>query len=244
MRYSERAQLIIQFARQEAARLGHEHISTGHLLLGLIRAGDGAAITLLKDANVNLEEMKSGLENIMETKGRGAVIGQLKITSRAEKALKMADEESQKMGHKYIGSEHILVGLICEGDGVAAKSLINSGVSLRKARAAAQSIEISEDEPSETFTASSSVEMIIPTPEFVDDYPLDSGAEEVLDLEEASLLLRISLSDLSELLREENLPARIICGQWRFSRSALIKWLGEGSSRNYADSKITTRGVN
>lgn len=239
MRYSERAQSIIQFARQEAARLGHEHISTGHLLLGLIRSGEGAAITLLKDANVNLEEMKSELENIMESKGRGAVIGQLQITSRAEKALKMAAEESQKMGHKYIGTEHILVGLISERDGVAAKSLISSGIDLEKARSAAQSIEIPEDEPSETSTASSSVEMIIPTPEFVEDYSLASAAEEVLDLEEASRLLRITVSDLNGLLKEEDLPARIIEGQWRFSRSALIKWLGEGSSRNYADSDIT-----
>lgn len=234
MRYSERAQSIIQFARQEAARLGHEHISTGHLLLGLIRAGEGAAITLLKDANVNLEEMKSELENIMESKGRGAVIGQSQITSRAEKALKMAAEESQEMGHKYIGTEHILVGLISERDGVASKSLISSGIDLKKARSAAQSIEVAEDEPSETSTASSSVEMIIPTPEFVEDYPLGSAAEEVLDLEEASRLLRITVSDLNELLKEEDLPARIIRGQWRFSRSALIKWLGEGSSRNYA----------
>jgi len=238
MRYSERAQSIIQFARQEAARLGHEHISTGHLLLGLIRAGEGGAITFLKDANVNLEDMKSELENVMESKGRGAVIGQSQITSRADKALEMAAEESQKMGHKYIGTEHILVGLIRERDGVASKSLISSGIDLKKARSAAQSIEVVEDGPSETLT-SSSVEIAIPTPEFVEDYSPASSAEEVLDLEEASHLLRITISDLNELLKEEDLPARVICGQWRFSRSALIKWIGEGSSRNYEDSETT-----
>ena len=81
--------------------------------------------------------------------------------------------------------------------------------------------------------------MIIPTPEYVEDDSLGNAPEEVLDLEEASRLLRITISDLSELLKKEDLPARIICGQWRFSRNALIKWLGEGSSRNYADDETT-----
>jgi len=240
MRYSERAQSIIQFARQEAARLGHEHISTGHLLLGLIRAGEGTATTFLKDAGVDMEKMKGELENIMETKGRGAVIGQSQITSRADNALKMAAEESQNMGHKYIGTEHILVGLIREWDGVASKSLISSGVDLEKARSAAQSIAVEEDEHSETLTFNST-EITIPTPEFGESDPANSSVKEVLDLEEASDLLRITVSDLNELLENEDLPARMIGGQWRFSRSALIKWLGEGNARNYANGKHETK---
>ena len=75
MRYSKRAESVIRFANQEAARLDHDHISTGHLLLGSIREGGGAAITFLKDINVDLEKMKAELESVMESKGRGSVIG-------------------------------------------------------------------------------------------------------------------------------------------------------------------------
>ncbi|MFC1713735.1 Clp protease N-terminal domain-containing protein [Candidatus Poribacteria bacterium] len=239
MRYSERSQSIIQFARQEAARLGHEHISTGHLLLGLIREGAGTAVAFLKDANVDLENMKDELENMMESKGRGAVIGQSQITSRAEKALKMAAEESQNMGHKYVGTEHILIGLISEWEGVASKTLIKSGIDLDKARAAAQDIVLEEDEHSETLTFHN-VEVTVPTPGFNENYPSTNFANEVLDIEEASRLLRITVHDLNKLLKNEDLPARIVSGHWRFSRRALIKWLGEGNSRDYAGGKNET----
>ena len=234
MRYSERAQSVIQFARQEAARIGHEHIGTGHLLLGLIREGEGTAIAFLKDVNINLEDMKAELENLMESKGRGAVIGQLQLTSRSNDALKVAAEESQRMGHKYIGTEHLLVGLISESEGVASRALSKRGVDLKKARAAARATMVEEDENSETLTFQN-VEMTVPMLE-PDAYlsPVVSGSE-VLDLEEASRLLGITADDMSELLKSEDLPARKVGGQWRFSRSALIKWLGEGSSLNYVD---------
>ena len=232
MRYSERAQSVIQFARQEAARLGHEHISTGHLLLGLIREGEGTAIAFLNDANVDLEKIKLELENTMESKGRGAVIGQLQITSRAKNALQMAGEESQNMGHKYIGTEHILIGLIREWEGVASKALLNSGIDLDKARSAAQVITVEEDKNSDTLTFQN-VDFAMPMQEPDKDYYPTNSASEVLDLEEASQLLKIATQDLNELLNNDDLPARMINGQWRFSRDALIRWLGEGSSRNY-----------
>ena len=128
MRYSRRAQLAIRLASQEAARLDHDHVSTGHLLLGLVREGEGAAITFLKDAKVDLEKMKAELESIMNNKGRGPVVGKLQLTARANEALKMAAEESQNMGHKYVGTEHILLGIIREADGVASKTLSKFGI--------------------------------------------------------------------------------------------------------------------
>jgi excisionase family DNA binding protein len=228
MRYSKRAQSVIRFANQEAARLGHDHISTGHLLLALIREGEGTAITFLKDANVDLEKMKAELESIMENRGRGSVIGQLQLTGRANTVLELAAEESQNMGHKYIGTEHLLVGLIREREGVASKTLTRFGVDLDRARSAAQTIADNEEEHFETLTFHN-VEVTVPTRE---DSPA-SAAKEVLSLEEASQLLGITVDDLSKLLEAEDLPARMISGQWRFSRSALIRWLGEGRSQSY-----------
>jgi ATP-dependent Clp protease ATP-binding subunit ClpA len=232
MRYSERAQLAIRFANQEAASLDHDHINTAHLLLGLMREGEGTAMVFLKSMNVDLEKMKTELESIMENKGRGSVIGQLKLTSRADNALKLAAEESQNMGHKYVGTEHMLLGIIREREGVASKTLIKFGIDLDKARSAAQTIAIDEEEPTETLTFHD-VELTMPTQERGIVFPTAAFQEDVLDLEEASQLLRITVSDLSKLLETEDLPARVVAGQWRFSRSALIRWLGEGKSQNY-----------
>lgn len=237
MRYTKRAQSAIRFASQEAARLDHDHISTGHLLLGLIREGEGTAITFLKDTNVDLEKMKAELESIMENKGRGSVIGQSQLTGRADSVLKLAAEESQNMGHKYVGTEHLLVGLIREREGVASKTLTKFGVDLDRARSAAQTIAVDEEEHPQTLTLHN-VEVAVPTWEHGTDYPSPSAAseKEVLGLEEASQLLGITVDDLNKLLEAEDLPARMIGGQWRFSRSALIRWLGEGSSRSYLKS--------
>jgi len=232
MRYSERVQSAIQLANQEAVRLGHDHISSGHLLLGLIREGEGSAIKLLESENVDLEEMKAELESIMENKGRGSVIGKLQLTSRANSTLKLAAEESDKMGHKYVGTEHLLVGLIHERDGVASKTLVKYGIDLDKALAAVQAVAVDEEEHSETLTFNN-IEMTMQARESYKPRPLYDSEKEVLNLEESSQFLQITVDDLNELLKAQDMPARMIRGQWRFSRSALIRWLGEGKSRNY-----------
>jgi ATP-dependent Clp protease ATP-binding subunit ClpC len=235
MRYSRRAQLAIRFASQEAARLDHDHVGTGHLLLGLVREGEGAAVTFLKDAKVDLEKMRAELEGIMNNKGRGSVVGKLQLTTRANEALKMAAEESQNMGHKYVGTEHILLGIIREVDGVASKTLSRFGIDLDRARSAAQAIVVDEEEHAETLTFHD-VDVTVPTGQSSVDYPSTFFEKEVLDLEEAGRLLGTTVDDLKKLLQTEDLPARMIGGHWRFSRSALIRWLGEGRSKSYLKS--------
>ena len=171
----------------------------------------------------------------MENKGRGSTIGKIKLTDRANNALRLADEESLKMGHKYIGTEHLMVGLIRERDGVASKTLIKYGVSLDMARSAAQAVVIDEEDRSETLTFHN-VEVTVPAQPDDMDYGPDASEKEVLGLEEASRLLEITVDELRTLLKTEDLPARMIGEQWRFSRTALIRWLGEGSSRIYLKS--------
>jgi ATP-dependent Clp protease ATP-binding subunit ClpA len=230
MRYSRRVQSVIRLANQEAVRLNHDHISTGHLLLGLIREGEGAALTFLEDMGVDLEKIKAELEHIMENKGRGPVIGKLQLTSRANDALRVAAEESENMGHKYLGTEHLLLGIISEQEGVASKTLAKFGVSLENARSAARAIAVDEEEPSETLTFHD-VKLYMPTQKYNSHYPSPEG--DILNLEQASQLLDITVDELNDLMRTENLPARMIGGKWRFSRSAIIKWLGEGKSGDY-----------
>jgi len=234
MRYSERASMAVRYASQEAARLGHDHVSTGHLLLGLVRQGDGAAIDILNDSAVDLERLKSEVEGMIEDSGRGTVIGKLQLSIRAKDVLRFAEEESQSMGHKYLGTEHILLGLIREQEGVAAKALTKLGVGLQRARAIALTVEVQEEEPVETITfqnAGMTVSAYSPTATYTETHQ----QKDVLNLEEASELLKIDVGEMDELLRKENIPARKISGQWKFSRSALLKWLGDGNSKDYIE---------
>jgi ATP-dependent Clp protease ATP-binding subunit ClpC len=233
MRYSERASMAVRYASQEAARLGHDHVSTGHLLLGLIRQGDGAAIDILNDSAVDLEKLKSEVEGMIEDSGRGTVIGKLQLSIRAKDVLRFAEEESQSMGHKYLGTEHILLGLIREQEGVAAKALTKLGMDMQRARAIALAVEVQEEEPVETITFQNTgmtVSAYNPTVTYAETHQ----EKEVLNLEEASELLKIEVGEMEELLRTENIPARKLGGQWKFSRNALLKWLGDGNSKDYA----------
>jgi excisionase family DNA binding protein len=139
------------------------------------------------------------------------------------------------MGHKYVGTEHILLGIIREMDGVASKTLSKFGIDLDRALSAAQAITVDEEEHAETLTFHN-VDVTVPMEQSSVDYPSTFFEKEVLNLEEAGRLLGITVDDLKKLLQAEDLPARMIGGHWRFSRSALIRWLGEGKSRSYLKS--------
>lgn len=229
MIYSERARIAIRYANQEAARLGHENIGTGHILLGLIRQGDGTALEIIRDANIDIDNIKNELEGMMEERGRGAIIGRLQLGNRAKDVLKYAEEESRNMEHRYLGTEHLLLGLMREQEGVAGKILTKYGISLQRARTLAQTAMV-EEEPAETITFQNTAMTV----SGYDTKTFESKNEnDVLNFGEASEFLRIKPDELDNLLREEEIPARKINEQWRFSRSALIKWLGDGNSKNY-----------
>ncbi|MGQ9608919.1 MAG: Clp protease N-terminal domain-containing protein [bacterium] len=237
MRYSERARQAIRFAHQETARLGHDHISTGHLLLGLIRQGEGAAIQILKDANVDLEKIKSEIESLMEDRGRSSIIGKIQFSSKANEVLKYAEKESDSMGHKYVGTEHILIGLLLEAEGIAGKALAKYNIDINHVRAIAQSIEANEEGHSETLTFHSA-DLTLSATELKDNFQrIYTNNNDVLNLEEASRLLRIKVEAFEKLLATERIPARMIDGEWRFNRASLLEWLGTGNSLDYIKSK-------
>ena len=233
MIYSERARMAIRYANEEAARLGHDHIGTGHILLGLIRQGEGTAIEILKDAEIDIDELKAELEGMMEDRGRGTIIGRLQLGNRARDVLRYAEEESRSMGHRYLGTEHLLLGLMREQEGIGGKILNKRGLALQRAREIVQTVIIEEEEPAETITFQNTG--ITVSAYDTGSLPVAQGyGNEVLDIEEASQFLRVKISEVEELLVNENIPARRINGQWRFSRSALVKWLGEGDSKSYS----------
>jgi ATP-dependent Clp protease ATP-binding subunit ClpC len=132
--FSSRVQMVIQFSREEALRLGHDYIGTEHLLLGLIREGEGIAVEILRNLGTDLEEIKRAVEDAVKSTGETMTIGNIPFTKRAEKILKMAYVEAEKYKSDIIGTEHLLLALVKEKDGVAAQVLLNFDISYEAVR--------------------------------------------------------------------------------------------------------------
>ncbi|MCY7474472.1 ATP-dependent protease ATP-binding subunit ClpC [Bacillus safensis] len=132
-RFTERAQKVLALAQEEAIRLGHKNIGTEHILLGLVREGEGIAAKALEALGLVSDKIQKEVESLI---GRGQEVSQAipHYTPRAKKVTELSMDEARKLGHSYVGTEHILLGLIREGEGVAARVLNNLGVSLNKAR--------------------------------------------------------------------------------------------------------------
>ena len=134
-RFTEKARRVVIYAQEEARMLNQNYIGTEHLLLGLIREQDGIAAKALESLNISLEDVHGQVEELI---GRGTYVpnGHIPFTPRAKKVLELSLREALQLGHNYIGTEHVLLGLIREGEGVAAQVLLNLGADLEKVRSA------------------------------------------------------------------------------------------------------------
>ncbi|SES19622.1 ATP-dependent Clp protease ATP-binding subunit ClpC [Gracilibacillus ureilyticus] len=131
-RFTERAQKVLALSQEEAVRLGHNNIGTEHILLGLVNEGEGIAAKALHAIGLGADKIREEVESLI---GKGNQVSQtIHYTPRAKKVIELSMDEARKLGHSYVGTEHILLGLIREGEGVAARVLNNLGVSLNKAR--------------------------------------------------------------------------------------------------------------
>ncbi|MCU0620104.1 MAG: ATP-dependent Clp protease ATP-binding subunit [Gemmatimonadales bacterium] len=134
--FTDRVRKVLQMAREEAARLHHEYVGTEHILLGLIREGEGVAAAVLQNLNVDLEEIQQKIEETVKKGKAAAAAGpDLPYTSRAKKVLELAMTEARELNHSYVGTEHLLLGLLREEKGIAAQVLTDAGVSLEQSRA-------------------------------------------------------------------------------------------------------------
>jgi hypothetical protein len=132
--FTPRAQQVLALSRKEAERLNHNFVGTEHLLLGLIRLGQGVAVTVLAKLGVDLETTRREVEKHI---GRGpdqTIAGNIPYTPRVKKVLALAAKDAKTLDHTYVGTEHILLGLLTEGDGLAAKVMKNLGVDTKKTR--------------------------------------------------------------------------------------------------------------
>jgi hypothetical protein len=132
-KFTDRARNVLTLAQDEAQRFNHAYIGTEHLLLGLVREGEGVAARVLKQMGVELVQVRTAVEFII---GRGdrPVVGDVGLTPDGKRVIELAIDEARRLGHNYIGTEHLLLGLVREGEGIAAGVLESVGVSLDQAR--------------------------------------------------------------------------------------------------------------
>lgn len=135
-RFTDRALKVMQLANQEAQRFNHEYIGTEHILLGLVKEGSGVAAEVLKGFQVDIRKIRLEVEKLLQCGPEMVSMGKLPQTPRAKKAIEYSMEEARNLNHNYVGTEHILLGLLREQDGVAAHVLMEIGVGLDEAREA------------------------------------------------------------------------------------------------------------
>src|SRR5205085_3865899 len=133
-RFTDRARKVMQLANQEAQRLNHEYIGTEHILLGLVKEGSGVAANVLKNLDADLRKVRLEVEKMVQPGPDMVTLGKLPQTARTRKVLEYAGEEANNLDHNYIGTEHLLLGLLRESDGVAAQVLVNLGLRLEEVR--------------------------------------------------------------------------------------------------------------
>lgn len=136
--FSDRVRKVLRMAREEAARLRHEYVGTEHILLGIVREGEGVAAAVLTNLNVDFKQIKQAIEatvKIGKAGGRTLTSPDLPYTSRAKKILEYAMSEARELGHTYVGTEHLLLGVLREEKGIGAQELVNAGVTVDIARA-------------------------------------------------------------------------------------------------------------
>jgi ATP-dependent Clp protease ATP-binding subunit ClpA len=203
-RFTERARRVLSLAQEEAQRFQHNYIGTEHLLLGLVREGEGVAAVVLRNLSVDLHKVRSAVEQII---GRGdrIVLGEIGLTPRAKQVLELAFDEARRLNHHYIGTEHLLLGMIREGQGIAAGVLESLGLSLEKVRT--QTIQVlsrSAARPGFTFRK-------------VDEDAIVLTDEEVAHAQDEDDLTRAPAGEVSE---EKNLPGMFTLRSWRVLEAA------------------------
>src|SRR5712691_5869014 len=134
VKFTDRARKVMQLANQEAQRFNHEYIGTEHILLGLLKEGSGVAANVLKNLDIDLRKLRMEIEKIQQPGPDSVATGKLPQTPRAKKVIEFSIEEARNLNQNYVGTEHLLLGVIREKEGVAAQVLMNLGLKLEDVR--------------------------------------------------------------------------------------------------------------
>ena len=222
-KYTERAKQVLMLAREEANRFNHNYIGTEHLLLGLVREGEGIAAKVLYDMGVDITKVRSAVEFIIG-RGERVNVGEISLTPRAKKVIELAVEEARRLGHNYIGTEHLLLGLVREGEGIAAGVLESLGVSLEKVRQ--KVIQSVSQQPSRLTQESSGRQSTSRTP-LIDQMGIDLTAAARGDKLDPVIGREQEIERVVQILsrRTKNNPALI--GEPGVGKTAIVEGLAQ-----------------
>ena len=222
-KYTERAKQVLALAREEANRFNHNYIGTEHLLLGLVREGEGIAAKVLYDMGVDLTKVRSAVEFIIG-RGERVNVGEISLTPRAKKVIELGHEEARRLGHNYIGTEHLLLGLVREGEGIAAGVLESLGVSLEKVRQ--RVIQAVSQQPSRPLQESSGRQSSSRTP-LIDQMGIDLTAAARAEKLDPVIGREQEIERVVQILsrRTKNNPALI--GEPGVGKTAIVEGLAQ-----------------
>ena len=236
-RFTDRAKKVMNLARQEAQRFNHEYLGTEHILLGLVQEGSGVAANVLKQMQIDLDKIRVEVEKIVKTGPSMVTMGQLPFTPKAKKVLELSLEEASNLGHNYIGTEHILLGLIKENEGIAAQVLMNLGVKLEDVREevldflGADAADDDDDEPGIGDTPTSGGNGKSKTP------ALDSFGRDLTELARDGKL-DVVIGRANEIERVIQILARrtknnpVLLGEPGVGKTAIVEGLAQGIINN------------
>src|SRR6476469_1587111 len=221
-KFTERARKTLQLAQEEAQRFNHNYIGTEHILLGLVREGDGVAARVLNNLGIELTKVRSAVEFII---GRGdrMVMGEIGLTPRAKRVIELAVDEARRLNHHYIGTEHLLLGLVREGEGIAFGVLESLGVSLERVRTETTKI-LSQRAPQSAAAGSSRTSTRTPT---VDQLGIDLTAAARAGKLDPVIGRSREIERLIQILSRRTKNNPILIGEPGVGKTAIVEGLAQ-----------------